>query len=126
MKANTYEGQLRDGDGHDGHEVDEKGREIVMGIVRAEQEQDHGHAEQELLGRRVLVAVVDLLPHVEVVVGARVEVEGNAAHVVEHDVRAQHVRDVRQRPRRLLRHARQGGVYDLQADDQDDVDGPCS
>lgn len=65
-----------------------------MGVVGTEQEQDNRHAEEELLGGRVLVAVVDLLPHVEVVVGAGVELEGHALHVVEHEVRAEHVGDV--------------------------------
>lgn len=69
-----------------------------MGVMRAEQEQDNGHAEQELLGRRVLGSVVNLLPHVQVVVGTAVELKGDAPDVVEHDVRADHVRDVGQRP----------------------------
>ena len=57
-----------------------------MGEVGAQQKQANRHAEQELLRGRVLVAVVDLLPHRERVVGARVEIEWHARDVVEHDV----------------------------------------
>ena len=79
-----------------------------MGVVRAEQKQGYRHEQQKLLGGRVLVAVVDLLPHVEVVVGARIKIKGDALHVVEHQVRAGHVGDVGQRPARFLRHAGEG------------------
>ena len=57
-----------------------------MRVVRAQQEENDGHAEQELLGRCVLGAVVNLLPHVKVVKGAAIELERHTAHVVEHDV----------------------------------------
>lgn len=95
-----------------------------MGVVRAKQKEDDGHGEEELLGRSVLGAVVDLLPHVEVVEGAGVELEGHAADVMEHDVRPKHVRDVGERPRRLLRYAGHDVVEDLEAGDQDKVDRP--
>ena len=95
-----------------------------MRVMRAQQEEHDGHAEQELLGRRVLIAVVDLLPHVEVVVGARVEFERHALHPVEHQVGAEHVGDVGQRPRRFLRNARDDVEEDFEAEDQQDVDEP--
>ena len=60
----------------------------------AEQEQEDGHAEQKFLCRRVLISIVDLLPHVEVIVGARVEFEWNPPYPVEHEERAKHVADV--------------------------------
>lgn len=69
-----------------------------MGVVSAEEEQDDGYAEQELLGRRVLVSVVDLLPHVQVVISAGVEFKGNPPHPVEHDEGDEHVRDVGESP----------------------------
>jgi hypothetical protein len=68
-------------------------------VVRADQKEHNGHGQQELLRGRVLVAIVDLLPHVEVVKGAGVEVEWHTAHVVEHEVGAGHVREVDQGPR---------------------------
>ena len=55
-----------------------------MRIMRAEKEQQDGDYQQELLRRRVLVPIVDLLPHVQVVVGAGVELEGHALYPVEH------------------------------------------
>lgn len=94
--------------------------------MNTEQEQDDGHAEQELLGRGVLVAVVDLLPHVEVVEGAGVELKGDPAHPVEHDEREEHVRDVGERPRDLLRHARHDVEAEPQKGDQDEMDEPGS
>ena len=74
--------------------------------MRAQQKQRNGHEQQKFLSRRILVAVVDLLPHVEVVVGAGVEIEGHALHVVEHYVRTAHVEDVCEGPAGFLRHAR--------------------
>lgn len=65
-----------------------------MRIVRAEQEQHNGDAEEELLGWRILSPIVDLLPHVQVVVCSAVEFEGHASDVVEHDVGAHHVGNV--------------------------------
>ena len=64
----------------------------------AEEEEHDGDAEQELLGGRVLVAIVDLLPHVEVIVGTSVELERDAPHPMEHEERAKHIADVGQSP----------------------------
>lgn len=93
--------------------------------MRAQQEQNHGGDQEEFLGGRVLVAVVDLFPHVQVVVGAGVELEGDALHPVEHQVRAEHVRDVGQRPGGFLAEG-EGAEEDFQERDQQDVDCPCS
>ena len=82
----TYPRQLRNHHPQNGQKVNHEINEVVMRIMRAEQKQQYGHYQQELLRRRVLVAVVDLLPHVEVVVGAGVELEGHALHPVEHEV----------------------------------------
>ena len=90
----------------------------------AQQEQHDGHAQQEFLGGRVLIPVVDLLPHVEVIVGARVEVEGHAAHPVEHQVGPTGVADVCQEPRGFLRDARHDVEEDLEGCDEHDVDEP--
>ena len=85
--------------------------------MRADQEQANRTRQQELLRRRVLVLVVDLLPHVEVVVGAGVELEGDAAHVVEHEVGGEHVGGVGQRPGGLLRDAGDDVVEDFEEED---------
>ena len=76
--------------------------------MRAQQKQGNGYEQQKLFGGRILVAVVDLLPHVEVVVGAGVEVKGHALHVVKHYIGAGHVEDVGEGPASFLRHARKG------------------
>lgn len=61
-------------------------RQVVMRVVRAQQKQHDRHAQQELLGGCVLIPVVDLLPHVQIVVGAGVEFKGHSPHPVEHQV----------------------------------------
>ena len=57
-----------------------------MSVVCAEEKEDNRDAEQELLRWGVLVSVVDLLPHVQIVVGSGVELEGYPPDVVEHEV----------------------------------------
>ncbi len=64
---------------------------MIIGVVCAEQKQNDRHAKQKLLRRGVLVSVVDLLPHIQVVVGSRVELERNAANPMEHQVGAKHI-----------------------------------
>ena len=95
-----------------------------MRVVGAQKEEHNGDAEEKLLGGRILSAIVDLLPHVEVVVGARIEVEGDPAHPVEHDVRPRHVGDVCQRPGELLRDAGDDVEEDFEGDYEDGVDEP--
>ena len=69
-----------------------------MRIMRAKQKQQYRHYQQELLRGRILIAVIDLLPHVEVVVGAGVELKGHALHPVKHEVGPEHVGYVGERP----------------------------
>lgn len=66
--------------------------------MRAEEEEADGNAEEELLRRGILVPIVDLLPHVEVIVGTSIELKGNAPHPVEHEERAEHIADVGEGP----------------------------
>jgi hypothetical protein len=118
--------ELGDDNGDGRYAVDNEIRQVVMGEMGAAQEQQYGHAEQELLRGRVLVAVVNLLPHVEVVVCARVEVKGHAAHVVEHEVGEADICEVDEGPRCLLRDAGHDVEQDLAEHDEDDVDCPCA
>ena len=82
----THGRQLGYHDAEDGKEIDGKVRQVIMGVVRAQEEEDDGDTQEELLRRGVLVPVVDLLPQVQVVVSAGVEFEGNASDPVEHQV----------------------------------------
>ena len=66
--------------------------------MRAHKKQRHWHPEQKFFGRGVLGSVIDLFPEVQVVVGAGVEFEGHAAHVVEHEVGERHVGEVCEGP----------------------------
>lgn len=94
----TYERQLGNYHSQCGQEVDSKVGQIEMGIMSAEEEEHDRHAEQELLSGCVLVAIVDLLPHVEIVVGTGVELERDAPHPVEHEERSEHVADIGEGP----------------------------
>ena len=69
-----------------------------MGVMGADKEEYDGNTKQELLGWRILITIVDLLPHVEVVIGAGVELERDAPHPMEHEERAKHITDVGQSP----------------------------
>lgn len=62
-----------------------------MCIMGADEKQCNRNTKKKLLGGRVLRAIVNLLPHVEIVKSATVEIEGNATNMVEHDVGAKHV-----------------------------------
>lgn len=126
--GNTYKRQFRNDDRQSGQEVDGKIGQVVVGIVSAEEEEHDGHAEQKLLGRGILIAIVDLLPHVEVIVGASVEFERDAPHPVEHEEGTEHVADIGQGPRGLLRDDRHDIVEDFEEGDQYEVYGPgtCS
>lgn len=95
-----------------------------MGVVSAEEEEHDRHAEQELLSGCVLVAVVDLLPHVEIVVGTGVEFKRNAPHPVEHEEGSKHVADIGEGPRSFLRDARDDVVKNLESGDTHEMDGP--
>ena len=69
-----------------------------MCVVCAQKEEDYRHTQEELLRRSVLIPIVDLLPHVQIVVSPSVEFEGDASDPVEHQVRTKHVDNVDQRP----------------------------
>jgi hypothetical protein len=62
-----------------------------MCVVSADKEKGDWDTEKELLGWCVLCPVINLLPHVEVVESATVEIEGNTTDMMEHDVGAKHV-----------------------------------
>jgi len=95
-----------------------------VGIVCAQEEKHNRYTEQELLGWCVLRPIVDLLPHVQVIIGAAVEVEWNAANPVEHDVRPEHIGYVGKSPRSLLRDARDNVPKNFKGDYQHDMDCP--
>lgn len=120
----TYRRQFGHDNRHRRQKIDKKQSQIVMSVVRADEEETDGDGEQELLGRGILVLVVDLLPHVEVVVGAGVELERDAAHVVEHQVAAEHVRGVDECPGGFLGDGGDDVVEDFEEEDEDDVDQP--
>ena len=83
---NSYRRQLGYNNSQHRQEINHKISQVVMGIVRAEEEEQNWNAEEEFLRWGILVPVIDLLPHVQVVVGARVELEGHATNVVKHEV----------------------------------------
>lgn len=66
-----------------------------MRVVGTEKKQHYRHTEKEFLCRCVLSAIVDLLPHIEVVVSASVKFERYSSDPMEHEERAEHVGDIR-------------------------------
>lgn len=50
--------------------------------------QENRYGKKKLFRWSVLVAIVHLLPHVEVVICPRIEFKGYAANMVEHDIRS--------------------------------------
>ena len=126
QRKQTYPRKLRNDHRHQSQQVDEEVCQIVVGIVSAQQEQGHGDAEQELLCRRVLVSVVDLLPHVEIVVCPGIELKGDSSYVMEHQVGAKHVADVGEGPGNLLRNPGDDVEEDLEPYYQDKVNSPGS
>lgn len=97
-QMDTYKRQFRNDNTQGGQKVDGEICQVVVGVMGAEEEEHNGHTEQELLGRCVLVSIVDLLPHVEIIIGASVELEGDAPHPVKHKEGAEHIADVGQGP----------------------------
>ena len=101
---------------HKGHEIDDEVGEVVVGVMGTEEEEDDGDGQEELLGRGVLVSVVNLFPHVQIVVGAGVEFKRNTSNPVKHEVGTGHVCNVGQGPRDLLGHTGQNVKQDFEAD----------
>ena len=122
----TYEWQLRYDNSHQGQEVDDKICQVVVSVVGAEEEKHDGHRQEELLGWCILVAIVDLLPHIQMVVGSCVELKRYTSHPMEHQVRAGHVGDVDQGPGDLLGHTRNNVVEYLETKYYDGVNSPCT
>lgn len=86
MREKTYPRQFRDDHRHQRQKVDEEIRQIVMRIMCAEKKEDDRNAEQELLCRCVLIPVIDLLPHVEIIVSSCIEFKRYASDIVKHQI----------------------------------------
>lgn len=69
-----------------------------MRVVGAEKKQDNRNTQKEFFGRRILISVVDLFPHIQVIIGSSVEFERYAPNPVEHEERAEHVGNVGECP----------------------------
>lgn len=97
-----------------------------MGIVRRHKEENDRYRQEKLLGRCILIAIVNLFPHIEVVIGSSVEIERHAAYPMEHDIATSHVGDVCKCPGGFLCDAGDNVVEDLEADDEDEMNCPSS
>lgn len=73
-----------------------------------------------------MVPVIDLLPHVEVIVSSCIELKRHSSDIVEHQVRAEHITDVGQGPRDLLGNAGYDVEQYLECDYEDEMNGPCT
>jgi hypothetical protein len=97
-----------------------------MGIVCAEEEQANRNAEEELFARGVLISVVNLLPHIQIVISTRVEFKRHPPYVMEHEIGAEHVGNIRKGPRCFLRDSGDNVEEDFERDDEDNMDSPCT
>lgn len=69
-----------------------------MREMGTEQEHQNGNHKKEFLCRCILIPIIDLLPHVQIVVGSSVELKGDASDPVEHQERGAHVGNVDEGP----------------------------
>lgn len=124
MRITTYHWQFWHYHPQQSQCVDSEIRQIIACVMRAGEEQTDGYTQQEFLGRSELVAVIHLLPHVEVVEGSRVEFEGDAPDPVEHQVRAEHVGEIREGPGSVALDTGYDAEKDLESNDEDYMDYP--
>lgn len=96
--AYTYKRQLGYHDEQNSKEIDNEIRQVIMCKVSAEQEDEYGYYEKKLLRWGVLISIIDLLPHVQVVVCSGVEFKRYTADPVEHQKGGTHVGDVDEGP----------------------------
>jgi len=52
--------------------------------MSAEEKKEDRDTQKEFLGRSVLISVVNLLPHVEIVIGTSIEFERDPPHPMKH------------------------------------------
>ena len=57
-----------------------------MCVVCTQKEEYDRNTQKKFFGWSILVSVVDLLPHIQVVVGSGIEFKGDTSHIVEHQV----------------------------------------
>ena len=69
-----------------------------MRVMRAGEEEAYGDTQEEFLGWSELIAVIHLLPHVQVVESSSVEFKWDPSDPMKHQVRSEHVGDVGQGP----------------------------
>ena len=94
----THKRQFGYHNGQYSKKIDGKIGQIIMRIVRAEQKQHNRNTEKKLLGWRVLIPVVDLLPHVQVVICACVKFKGDTSNPMKHQIGCEHVGDIDKSP----------------------------
>lgn len=66
-----------------------------MCVVGAKEKKYYRNTQKEFLRWCVLISIVDLFPHVQIIVGPSIEFERHASNIVKHKVRAKHVGDIR-------------------------------
>ena len=73
-----------------------------MRVVCAKKEQHDWYTKKEFLRGRVLGSIINLLPHVQIVVGPGIELKWHASDPMEHEEGSKHIGYIRHGPRRLL------------------------
>jgi hypothetical protein len=95
-----------------------------MRIVRTQKKQHNRYAEKEFLCRSVLSPIINLFPHIQIVVSAGVKLEGYSPDPMEHEERSKHVRYIRQGPGRFLGYSRDYVKKNLERSNQNQVYRP--
>ena len=95
-----------------------------MCVVRTQKKQHNRYAEKEFLCWSVLSSIINLLPHIQIVVSASVKLEGHSPHPVEHEERSKHVRYIRQGPGRFLGYSGNYVKKNLERSNQNQVYRP--
>lgn len=116
--------QLGDYNAQATHAVQNKQVEVVVAVVCAYQEKRYRHKHQELFRGRVLVAIIDLLPHGKIIVGAQVELKGRSFDLMEHDIRSDIVSQIRECPTPVIVEHQNKVEEHLQYNNQNNVDDP--
>jgi hypothetical protein len=89
-----------------------------MRVMCAEKEQNDWDTEEKFLRGCVLGPIINLFPHVQIIVRPSVELEWHSSDPVKHEERSKHIGDIRHGPRRLLGHSGDYIKENLQSSNQ--------
>jgi hypothetical protein len=99
--------------------------QVIVGIVSRYQKQANWHKHQKLLCWSVLISIIDLFPHGQIIKRTSIELERRTFNLVEHDVRADIIRQVGQRPFPIIIDYADEIERKFQKHNYNDMNDPC-